>query len=318
MNRKNLFLVVGAALLGGILAMLGGMWRWTEAADILSAPARWIGIGLRKLSMSGTCGNLAAWFLVLAVCALPVLLIFWNDRQKKKRGMEDWLVGLMIPILFALLFFSVNPTLLSHPFNMMFPLAASGCLLSIVTAWLVLKALRGMEQCSQWRLLKALYPLLTSGAVILSFAASAVQLSAFVTKSQRIVQGNTGDMRGAFLTCAVLLVLTLLELTPYVLGAVTLLWDVELTREMEATLFSSAAVELCAKVALGCRFVVQVTVLLPVFTNLLQMGLMAVMKSTSFSVHFPLFPLILSGTLLLLCRLMEKGRQLQEDSDSII
>ncbi len=45
---------------------------------------------------------------------------------------------------------------------------------------------------------------------------------------------------------------------------------------------------------------------------------MGVMKSTNVSAYIPLFPLILAGALFLLCRLMEKGRALQEDSDSII
>ena len=70
--------------------------------------------------------------------------------------------------------------------------------------------------------------------------------------------------------------------------------------------------------ALGCRVVVQATVLISVFTNLLQLCLMGVMKSTNVSAYIPLFPLILAGALFLLCRLMEKGRALQEDSDSII
>lgn len=87
---------------------------------------------------------------------------------------------------------------------------------------------------------------------------------------------------------------------------------------MEEELFGAAAVELCGRTALGCRFVVQATVLISVFTNLFQLCLMGVMKSTHVSAYIPLFPLILAGALFLLCRLMEKGRALQEDSDSII
>ena len=318
MNRRNLFLVAGAALLGGALAVLGGLLGRTEAADVLSAPVRWIGAGLRELSLSGFWGNLAAWFLAFLVCALPGLLALWSGRWKGSRGTEDWLLALMVPVLFALVFFGVNPTLLSQPFDLIFPLAAGGCLLSLLIAWLVLKLLRGMEDCSQQRLLGALQPLLVGGAMVLAFGVAAGQLAEFMAQRENIFQGNTGDPEGAFFTSAVLLVLVLLELTPYVMGAFTLLWGAELARAMEAELFGAAAVELCTRTALGCRFVVQATVLISVFTNLLQLSLMAVMKSTSFSAYIPLFPLILAGTLFLLCRLMEKGRALQEDNDSII
>ena len=318
MNRRNLFLVAGAALLGAALAVLSGMLGSTEAADALSAPARWIGSGLRALSLSGFWGNLAAWFVTFLVCALPVLLVLWCGRWEGSRGTEDWLAGLMVPVLFAALFYAVNPTLLSKPLDAAFPLAAGGCLLSLLVAWLVLKLLRGMEGCSQTRLLGALQPLLVGGAMLLAFGTAAGQLAAFMTRSQEIFQGNTGDPEGAFFTSAVLLVLVLLELTPYIMGAFTLLWGAELARTMEEELFGEAAVELCSRTALGCRVVVQATVLISVFTNLLQLCLMGVMKSTNVSAYIPLFPLILAGALFLLCRLMEKGRALQEDSDSII
>ena len=87
---------------------------------------------------------------------------------------------------------------------------------------------------------------------------------------------------------------------------------------MRQDLFGEAAVELCGRTAQGCRFVVQATVLISVFTNLTQLCLMGLMKDTHFSVYIPLLPLLLAGALFLLCRLMEKGRALQEDSDSII
>lgn len=318
MNRRNLALVAGAALLGGVLAVLGGMLGSTETASALSAPARWIGCGLRELSLSGFWGNLAAWVLTLLVCALPVLLALWSGRWKGGWEGEDWLAVLMALVLFAALFYAVNPTLLARPLDTLFPLSAGGCFLSLLVAWLVLSLLRGMEGCSQQRLLGALRPLLVGGAVVLSFGAAAGQLAAFMAGSREIFEGNTGDPEGAFFTCAVLLALALLELTPYVMGAITLLWGAELAREMEEELFGAAAVELCGRTALGCRFVVQATVLISVFTNLFQLCLMGVMKSTHVSAYIPLFPLILAGALFLLCRLMEKGRALQEDSDSII
>ena len=318
MNRRNLALAAGSALLGGALAVLSGRLGSAETTGALSAPVRWLGSGLRALSLSGFWGNLAAWLLVLLVCAVPVLLVLWCGRWKGGWKAEDWLAVLMAPILFAVLFYAVNPTLLARPQDTLFPLAAGGCLLSLLVAWLALTLLGGMEGCSQQQLLGALGPLLVGGAVVLSFGAAAGQLAEFMARSQAVFQGNTGDPEGAFVTCAILLVLALLELTPYLLGAISLLWGAELIRRMRQDLFGGAAVELCGRTAQGCRFVVQATVLISVFTNLTQLCLMGLMKDTHFSVYIPLFPLLLAGALFLLCRLMEKGRALQEDSDSII
>lgn len=318
MNRRNQMLVGGVALLGGALAVLAGLVESRGAADAFSAPINWIGSGLRTLSLSGFWGNLAAWFLTFLVCALPVLLVLWSGRWKGSRGTEDWMAVLMIPVLFAALFYAVNPTLLSQPLDKIFPFAAGGCLLSLIIAWLVLKLLRGMEGCSQQRLLGALQPLLVGGAMLLAFGAAWSQLAQFMARSGEVSQGNSGDPEGVFLTSVVLLFLALLEVTPYLLGALTLLWGAELVRGMEEEMFGASAVELCVRTALGCRFVVQATVLISVFTNLLQLSLIGLMKSTHFSAYIPLFPLILAGALFLLCRLMQRGRELQEDSDSII
>ncbi len=318
MDRRNIIFTGGAALLGGVLAAVAGTLESGETASAVCAPVKWAGEGLRALSLSGFWGNLAAWLVAFLVCALPVLLVLWSGRWKGGRGPEDWLAALMVPVLFAGIYYSVNPSLLPRPVDQFFTLAAGGCLLSLLVAWLALKLLRGMEGCSQQRLLGALCPLLTGGAMLLAFGAAWGQITLFLARSREVTRGNTGDPEGAFFTCGVLLVLALLELTPYLLGALTLLWGAELARRMEEELFGWAAVELCVRTALECRFVVQATVLILVSTNLVQLSLMGMLKSTHFVAYLPVFPLLLAGALFLLCRLMERGRQLQEDSDSII
>ena len=182
----------------------------------------------------------------------------------------------------------------------------------------MLKVLRGMENCPQQRLLGGLAPLLTGGAILLAFGAAFARLTAFLVRSREVAQGNTGDPEGALFTSGVLLVLALLELVPYLLGALTLLWGARLTRSMVPQLFSPQSSQLCLRTAEGCRRVIQAAALLSVFSNLLQLVLLGGMKSTRFSVSIPLFPLLLAGTLFLLCRLLQRGQELQEDSDSII
>ena len=316
----------GAALAGALLAVLAGGWEVGDGTGSLSTPAQQAGAWLRGLSLSGPLGNLAAWLITLLVCALPFLLVVLS-RRWHGRGREDWLAVLMVPVLFFAVYCAVNPGLLPWPAGVTFPLAAGGFLLSLLAAWLVLKVLRGMEDCPQQRgmedcpqqrLLGALAPLLTGGAMLLAFGAAFARLTAFLVRSREVAQGNTGDPEGALFTSGVLLVLALLELVPYLLGALTLLWGARLARSMVPQLFSPQASQLCLRTAEGCRRVIQAGALLSVFSNLLQLVLLGALKSTRFSVSIPLFPLLLAGTLFLLCRLLQRGQELQEDSDSII
>ena len=105
---------------------------------------------------------------------------------------------------------------------------------------------------------------------------------------------------------------------PTLLGAFVLLWGEALARAMGDGLFTGETARLCARTALGCRLAVQASVLLSLAANLAQLALFPSRYSGSFSVHIPLFTLILAGVLYLLCRVLERGKELQEDSDSII
>ena len=75
MNRKYLTLAGGAALLGGLLAVLSGRVDSTAGATGIAALFQRAGEGLRALSLSGFFGNLAAWLIVFLLCALPTLLL---------------------------------------------------------------------------------------------------------------------------------------------------------------------------------------------------------------------------------------------------
>ena len=52
--------------------------------------------------------------------------------------------------------------------------------------------------------------------------------------------------------------------------------------------------------------------------NLLQLLMMGRLLNSHFSISLPLFPLLLSAALFLLCRCLQRGKELQDDSDSII
>ena len=317
MNRKNLTLTALCAGLGGLLAVAGQGIEANAQMTLWSAPFLLVGRGLRALSLLGGGGNLLAWILVALVCVLPLaLLTVWRSRRGSWH-LEDGLAVLAAPVLFALLYYGVNPTLLPEPVGQIYPVAAAGCLLSMGVAGLVLKLLRGMEQCSWERLAQLFRPLLAGGSALVAFSAVYAHLAAALTRGREVMEGNTGDPEGAAFTAVMLVVLALLELTPYLMGALALLWGVDLAGAMAAG-FSPEMVALCERTALGCRIMVQSSVVFTLSTNLIQLALLGRLRSTSFSVYIPLFPLLLAAGLFLLCRLVRRGRELQADSDSII
>lgn len=314
-KRRLLFPAAGG-LLGAVAALLSRAASETDLFSMVTAPGTLLGGALRSLSLSGWAGNLAAWMIVILVSALP--LLWFSLRRRRERCPEDWLLCLLTPELFVLLYTLVNPSLISSPAAPFFPLAVIGTLLATLVSWLILRLLRGMDHCPSKRLGATFELLLVGSSALLAFSALYTQLADFLTLCTSVTEGNTAQPEVARFTCLVLGLLALLKVIPYLLGAVVLLWGGQLAKTLGETAFDQQAVTLGEKTAQGCRSVVQITVLLVVFRNLLQLALFSQLSESHFTVELPLFPLLLSTALFLLCRCLRQGKDLQEDNDSII
>ena len=311
MKQKLWLVPLGAALGLGF----GVLWRFlgNGAWKFLSAPLLALGEGLRGLSLSGFWGNLAAWGIVLLLSALPLLALILMGGER--RAADEWLLGLMSPILLASLWLLVNPTHMSWIAREFFPIAAGWTLLSMVLAFVALKLLRSLEGASRERLARAFEVLLHLCAALTAFAAAFGQVLEGAARWAEVVAGNTDPGSRTPLMIAVL---CLLNAAPGLLSALTMVWGAALARTLGQAEFDGESVMLCERTALACRMVAQATVVLAVSGNLIQLVLLEQMHNTYFSLAMPLVSLLLSAGLMLLCRCLQRGRELQEDSDSII
>ena len=308
MGRKA-WLVPGGAALGLACALLAGPGADWEA---LSRPLLLLGERLRSLALTGTSGNLGAWAAVLLLSLLPLLL---PAVERRSRGAEDMVPVLMVPLVFCLLYLLINPTLLSWPAREIFPFAALVTLLSLAVAWLILKMLRGLEGAPSKRMGRAFSALLVGGAALLAFSAAYGAAAGAFAQWQAVTESNTAP---GTVTPLVLGVMALLNGTPGLLAALTMVWGGALAHVLGSASFGQEGVALCGRTAAACRVTAQATVLLAVMGNLLQLALLEQLRTVHFSLVLPLVSLSLSVGLFLLCRLLERGQALQADSDSII
>lgn len=327
MKQKYLLLSLSAAA-GLLPAVLGALLGSVVKPETLAAPFRMAGEGLRALSLSGGVGNAAAWLVVLVLSALPLLMLMWLRRGGLEKRGEDWLLTLAVPQIFYLLYYLVNPTLLSAGTQMpgeawavlvdFLPFAVGGTLLSTVLAWAALRLLRRLESASAPRLAGAFRPLLIACAVLTAFGGVWSRVHEVQTQYAAVLEGNTGAGASLRLTFGMLLVLGVLKLIPDLLAAMTLLWGADLAEVLGRETFGQEAVKLCGRTADTCKNIARASVLAAAFANLLQLMLLGSLHASHFSVILPLEPLMLSVGLFLLCSCLRKGKELQEDSDSII
>lgn len=312
-----------AALAGVLIPLIPTV----QVAGAMTAPIELAGGLLRELSLSGPGGNLLAWAIVLLAAGLPLLLLVLPPNRGR-RHWEDIFLPASSLLLIGLAFCAVNPSYLDRFFGSTLLIAAAMIWVSRLVFWGVLRLLRGMEEAPLERLSGVLRILLVGCAALLVFAAAS-RVSGAIVEINNLQQdwtlflavasvpepsGLTGDQ-----ALNIALALPLVELIPDLLGAWMLLLAADLTTALARDPFGEESVGRCVTTARWSRLAIQATLVLALGVNLVKLARYdSLITEVKVSLDLPLIPLILSAALYLLCRCVQRGRELQEDNDSII
>ena len=324
MAWRRVGLMLCAALAGGLTALA----PLEQAVQAGYAQLEEAGAWLRQLSLSGAGGNVLAWALVLLVSCLPLLLLVLPRGRGRWHG-EDLLLPGCALLFLVLAFCLVNPTWQPSPiFPEVWMLAAFGIWEMGLVSWLVLRLLRGLEKGTMEKVSAVLRVLLVGCAALLVFAAAlhgsrAVAAAVDGPAPEQIAMGQliTGGPFDRVMSSGSLwltAVLALAELVPNLLAAWVLLLAADLTDALALGPFSGESAARCAATARRCRLAIQLTLALALGGNLVKLALVGVIPQVQFSLDLPLLPLTLAAALYLLCRCIQRGKELQEDNDSII
>lgn len=312
-----------AALAGALIPLIPTV----QVAGALTAPIELAGGLLRELSLSGPGGNVLAWAIVLLAAGLPLLLLVLPPNRGR-RHWEDIFLPASSLLLIGLAFCAVNPSYLDRFFGSTLLIAAAMIWVSLLVFWGVLRLLRGMEEAPLEKLSGVLRILLVGCAALLVFAAAS-RVSGAIVEINNLQQdwtlflavasvpepsGLTGDQ-----ALNIALALPLVELIPDLLGAWMLLLAADLTTALARDPFGEESVGRCVTTARWSRLAIQATLVLALGVNLVKLARYdSLITEVKVSLDLPLIPLILSAALYLLCRCVQRGRELQEDNDSII
>lgn len=324
MAWRRVGLMLCAALAGGLTALA----PLEQAVQAGYAQLEEAGAWLRQLSLSGAGGNVLAWALLLLVSCLPLLLLVLPRGRGRWHG-EDLLLPGCALLFLVLAFCLVNPTWQPSPiFPEVWMLAAFGIWGMGLVSWLVLRLLRGLEEGTMEKVSAVLRVLLVGCAALLVFAAAlhgsrAVAAAVDGPAPEQIAMGQliTGGPFDRVMSAGSLwltAVLALAELVPNLLAAWVLLLAADLTDALALGPFSGESAARCAATARRCRLAIQLTLALALGGNLVKLALVGVIPQVQFSLDLPLLPLPLAAALYLLCRCIQRGKELQEDNDSII
>ncbi|MCM1025525.1 MAG: hypothetical protein NC432_03780 [Roseburia sp.] len=291
--------------------------------NYLTFPWEQLGNMLRRLSLSGGAGNLAAWVFYLAAGLSPLALLAWLLLQKRNRK-ADWLLLLIAVLLLTGLWFFINPTYLEKK---LFPVGlgeAGKCAFALtidsaLLTWFLLRFLSGYEGWERRRLFREarvvllVYTFLSAAGLFLKGAGE------FTEKYDTVKAGNTMASQGGLeLSYAFLLLQIFCTLLPEALELA--LWSVVLglLRDGGTDGFSEKSrrrVELIKR--LSARFLAAV-LFANLGMNLLQLLFGRKLYSSSFTLTFPLRETVILLGILILSGLYLEGSRLKEDNDLFI
>lgn len=294
---------LGAAALAMTVAFRGGAQEL-----LLSAfPFAQLGDVLRRMSLSGSAGNMAAWLLYTVVSALPLFWLAFRMLRKRSQP-EDCLLVLLSAVLFAVLYAMVNPGTLAGFLGE--AAGVGGKALVSMSIWAVL--------CCYLVLRVRRAALEGEGDVLQRWLPRMVKLlmAVFVLDMAAVKLPLCLETVSAFNLFPVLTLLA--DCVPDVLGLYTASGALELLDSMEEGRYSQAAVSAAERLTRRCAQAIGITAVTELCYNLLQIVCASALSSVDVTVNLPLGSLLFFLTTMLLARMLGHSHRLQQDNDLFI
>lgn len=321
MNSKRMYIALGVfALLCALSGALPGVEAGTFAL-IMSFPFQLISMGLRALSLSGSGGNAAAIVIYIVVCLIPGGVALW--LLKKKLNIEDILIAVFTAMMFAAIYYMINPTLLAghfgSEFNSLVRAILGGCCWCVVICWVILKLIRRAEASDRTGLQRLFKICLGFVAFFFVAVAFTGAIGEFAGSWASLKESNTALERSELVPTAIFLALkAIINALPYALDALIAVKAMELLTAMSTDAYGALTVEKGEEVSRLAVLSLKLTVILSLVFNLLQMVFIRKLLVVDVELVLPLVSIAFMLAAVLLSRLLRENKALKDDNDMFI
>ena len=309
MKRERIWLFI-TIVLALILAFVPGAGG--DIFGLLALPFTLLGGLLRKLSLSGGFGNIAAIVVFGLVSAVP--LVFWF---RSKRKAEDWLLVLLSVVTGLVLYYMINPAL-RHALlqNETGDGVYAGVFWSCLMTWGVLKLLNSGEALLRGNIYRALriFLLLCAGSCILNVFG--LRLGWLVEQLRLYSDMAYGFWKGP--TYFFLLLDFAVTAAENGLTALVLYKGAKLLGTLEADPFGTACVEAAGDVSRWCRQTLAIVSLMSLTLNISVLLMSDLMLNINLELRIPVFGMAVAFSVMALSRLLTQGKELKDETDLFI
>ncbi len=305
MYKRKVILGVMAAV---SLAIGAGLSFLTEqqAVMLFALPFAPIAAGLRRLSLLGGFWNVLAWALYGCLSLLPAVWLLWRVKNKRAKGC-DGLLGLLSLLLFWALYWMINPDLTGRFFGKLVafaPALLGVCLWAVLLCYGILQLCAAVGQSKNEGLHRWLTGLVWCVIAVFFLDLLAVELSRTVPE---LKNGN-----------GLMILNYLAALVTDLIGLRTALYALTLTERLEQGWYTEKTIQAAGDLADVCGEAIVVTAVTGMLFTLMQVLMSSAVDQLNVSLDLPVFQLLFLLCVLLLSRMIARGKALQDDSDSII
>ncbi len=291
--------------------------------EYITFPWEQMGLGLRRLSLSGSAGNIAAWILFLAAGALPLFtMAFLRYRRKSCRA--DYLLPLLSVSLFAGLWFFINPSYMDRYLSPMptggiakYSLAA--VIYSLFLTWILLRLVFLYEKAGQGRLLAGLRILLGLYGLVLGIGLFVQSSVEFREALRALQESNTGsDSHLVRISTLFLAIRIVIGILPTASQIALLFMMVLFLRRYEKEPFGPEASLAMKRLKAASGRLLTVALLANAGFNVLQLLCSRFLLTSFHKIPFPLSEILVMLGIRTLSFLYLESRRLKEDNDMFI
>ena len=291
--------------------------------EYITFPWEQIGLGLRRLSLSGSAGNIAAWILFLAAGALPLFTIAFL-RYRRKSCRADYLLPLLSVSLFAGLWFFINPSYMDRYLSPMptggiakYSLAA--VIYSLFLTWILLRLVFLYEKAGQGRLLAGLRILLGLYGLVLGIGLFVQSSVEFREALRALQESNTGsDSHLVRISTLFLAIRIVIGILPTASQIALLFMMVLFLRRYEKEPFGPEASLAMKRLKAASGRLLTVALLANAGFNVLQLLCSRFLLTSFHRIPFPLSEILVMLGIRTLSFLYLESRRLKEDNDMFI
>jgi len=315
-NEKTTVLLLAAFAVACIIFVLSPLAFGDVLLFFLSFPYAQIGLGLRALSLAGRVGNIIAYVLYFAICAVPYYIGI-NNRNKKREDAILFLIGMLA--MWAL-YYLANP----GSFPMAIPdvqiqnAVIGGTIHSMLLAYLVLKVIKYLGEADISRLGQWMGWGLHLLNLFFVIAVFGIGFGQMLASFEALRAGNVGNEHLLGITYVFITIRSIVGVLPFLLNIWVVFATGRLIKAFRADPYHEETAKTADSVAKVCKLVLAITAVSSAGFHFLQFFIVSRLKDVHSNINLPVTAILFMLGTLLLSRYIAANKRLKDENEGFI